>query len=169
MEGKMHIQYSCTFRFVPPLWPQRKREWPVRGRNTTWKILRKICKPLRSAYRRPWCKVSSTWNYFFFFSRSRSSGRTHKTWRDWHAEGNRTVAWRNEESVEEIGEKKFLIDIWVLHGNLDTGCVHIFWNQWDRKVSVTDTTSILIECKSINEVGHWEFSAFFIPNKLSVL
>jgi hypothetical protein len=67
MEGKMHIQYSCAFCFLPSLWPQRKREWHVRGRNTTWKLLREISKPRRSAYRRPWCKVSSTWNDLFFF------------------------------------------------------------------------------------------------------
>lgn len=127
MEGKMHIQYICTFCFLPSLYLQRKREWPVQGRNTTWKILRTICKPRRRAYRRPWCKVSSTWNDFFSFPRSRSYGRTHKTWRDRHAEGKRTVSWRNEGSVEEIGEKKFHIDIWVLHGKLDTGCVCIYF------------------------------------------
>lgn len=79
------------------------------------------------------------------------------------------MAWRNEESVEEIGEKKFHIDIWMLPGKLDTGCGYIFLNHWDRDVSVTDTSSIPIEDMSINEVGHWEVSAFFILNKLSVL
>lgn len=81
-----------------------------------------------------------------------------------------TGPWPEEmKSVEEIGEKKFYIDIWVLHGKLDTGCVYIFWNHLDREVSVADTSSILIEGMSINEVGHWEVSAFFITNKFSVL
>jgi hypothetical protein len=35
------------------------------------------------------------------------------------------MAWRNEDSVEEIGEKEFHIDIWVLRAKLDTECVYI--------------------------------------------
>lgn len=161
MEGKSAHPVQLYLLFPSFIMSPRKREWPVRGRNTTWKQYAQVASHAAEPTDAPGVKFRP--RETIFFPRTGNSGRTHKTWRDWHAEGSRTVAWRSEESVEEIEEKTFHIDIWVLHGKLDTGCVHIFWNHRDREVSVTDTFSILIEGMSINEIDHWELSAFFIP------
>jgi hypothetical protein len=167
----MYIQYSCTFCFLPSLCPQRKREGPSEAEMLREKTLRTICKPRRTAYWRPWCKVPSNWNDFFFLPPKqkfwenaqdmtrlacrRKQDRGLKKWR---------ICWRDRREKKLISIFECSMGSWTRDM-----CTRVFWNHWDREVSVTDTSNILTEGMSINEVGRRELSAFFIPNKSSFL